>query len=504
MQKKRFFVNAALLSLTSVIMQTVGVSFNIYVSKKIGAEGTGLFSLIMSVYVFGVTLAASGINLAATRLISEELALKNKSAAAEAARYALLHGLFFGTLAFLTMFFGANFLGTVILADARTVKSFKILSLSLPFVGMSSALSGYFTAVRRVVKSASAQILEQAVKIAAVVLFLKFYAKGNTASACAAIVGGGCVAEISSFAFIYILYRFDIKKYKIYKKTASPFALKRLLIVSLPVAFSAYIRSSLRTAEHILIPKGLKKHGASPALSLALYGVIHGMAMPVLLFPSSFLTAFSNLLVPEITECQRLGKNNQIRHIMTRVFSTTFIFAVGACGIFLAFSSELGMAIYSNADAAKYIKLTAPLVITMYIDTVTDAVLKGMGEQLYSMRINVIDSAISVLLTLALIPKYGINGYIAVIFTSELLNTFLSVFRLIYITDFKLNLTEWLIKPSLAIAAAIMPVKLFSEFHSDTPQKLTAEIVLCAVLYLLMVKITENPQNREKKKRKCK
>ena len=37
----------------------------------------GVFNLIMSVYLFGITLATSGINLAVTRVISEELALDN-------------------------------------------------------------------------------------------------------------------------------------------------------------------------------------------------------------------------------------------------------------------------------------------------------------------------------------------------------------------------------------------------------------------------------------------
>ena len=149
--KKRFFINAAALSVTSLFMQSVGVSFNAYVTNKIGASATGLYSLIMSVYVFAVTLANSGISLAATRLISQELATKNLASSAKGAMLSVLHGLFFGTLAFLLMFFGSNFLGNYLLGDSRTVRALRVLSLSLPFVGMSSAISGYFTATRRVI-----------------------------------------------------------------------------------------------------------------------------------------------------------------------------------------------------------------------------------------------------------------------------------------------------------------------------------------------------------------
>ena len=65
---RRFFLNAALLGATTILMRSIAVIFNAYVSGKIGAEGMGLYSLITSVYGFAVTLATSGISLAVVRL----------------------------------------------------------------------------------------------------------------------------------------------------------------------------------------------------------------------------------------------------------------------------------------------------------------------------------------------------------------------------------------------------------------------------------------------------
>ncbi|MBP3336919.1 MAG: oligosaccharide flippase family protein [Clostridia bacterium] len=489
--KKRFFINAALLSTTSVLMQTVGVSFNVWVSNKIGASGAGLYSLIMSVYVFAVTLANSGITLAATRLISQSLASRDMSSCAKAALLSVFHGLFFGTLAFLLMFFGANVIGSVFLGDSRTVLCLRVLSLSLPFVGMSSALSGYFTAVRRVAKSAAAQLFEQFVRICAVTIFFNRFMQNDTARACVCLVAAGTLAEICSFLFIFFLYGIDKRKHKINVGKKAPPLLQKLLGISLPVAFSAYLRSALRCLEHILIPKCLKMSVALSSAPLALYGVVHGMVMPVLLFPSSFLGAFSSLLIPEITEYQKLEKNYQIKRIMKKVYSATFIFSVCASGIFLAFSKELGMALYNNPDACLYIKLLAPLTIAMYVDSVTDAILKGIGEQVYSMHVNIIDAFLSVILTVILIPKYGIGGYIAVIYISELLNLLLSLGRLIYITDFKIRLTEWLIKPIFMIASAVLPVQLAASFYSDNIIKVVVSILSSALIYLLLIKIVQ-------------
>ena len=68
-------LNGLVLGCTTVIMRGVGVGLNAYITGKIGAEGIGLFGLVMSVYMFATTVASSGASLAATRLVTEELAM---------------------------------------------------------------------------------------------------------------------------------------------------------------------------------------------------------------------------------------------------------------------------------------------------------------------------------------------------------------------------------------------------------------------------------------------
>ncbi len=38
-----------------------------------GSEGAGIFELLMSIFTFATTFANSGISLAATRIVSEEI-----------------------------------------------------------------------------------------------------------------------------------------------------------------------------------------------------------------------------------------------------------------------------------------------------------------------------------------------------------------------------------------------------------------------------------------------
>lgn len=68
-----FLFNTIILTLTSLFMSAINMFFSIYVANKLGSEGAGIFELIMSIYTFATTFANSGISLAATRIVAEEL-----------------------------------------------------------------------------------------------------------------------------------------------------------------------------------------------------------------------------------------------------------------------------------------------------------------------------------------------------------------------------------------------------------------------------------------------
>ena len=73
MNKRRFLGNAVLMACVHMLLRFISVRFNAFVSAKIGAEGMGLLSLLMSVYGLSVTLATSGVHLAAVRLCTRAL-----------------------------------------------------------------------------------------------------------------------------------------------------------------------------------------------------------------------------------------------------------------------------------------------------------------------------------------------------------------------------------------------------------------------------------------------
>lgn len=450
MKAKLFLKNTVILTIGSIILRLIGVAFGAYLSRRIGAEGMGLYQLVFSVYNFASTLATSGIYLSVTRLVAEGIGRGSYADANDAMRKCMIYGLIVSTAAAAALYGFSVPIGTQLLDDARTVPSLRILACALPFMAFSSSLRGYFFAIRNVMKSTSSQILEQLIRMAVVsAAFTVLLPKGMT-WACAAIALGSVGGEALAFLYTLILYLKDRKRWNFTPKRQKE-TTRKVLAITVPVALSSYLRSALVTLENILIPRGFKKYGATGQSALAQYGMMEAMVMPILTFPSAFLTSFSSLLVPELAEAAAVGNRRQINRLAARVLQLTLFFSLPITAAFIAFGDDLGLAVYQSPEAGAMLQVLAPLVPMLYLDTVADAMLKGLDEQVSSLRYSIIDSAISVVLIYLLIPIYGVNGYIAVMFISTFINAALSINCLIRVTEIPFSLGDWVLKPILAV-----------------------------------------------------
>ena len=454
----------------------------------------GLYSLLSGVYGFSLTFATSGISLATMRLVAEALGVGDPIRTRKSLKCCLIYSLSFGGAATLLLFFLAKPIALHLLDDMRTVVPIRILALSLLPISLSSVFSGYFTAVRSVHKNAFVQISEQAIRIFSISFFLTRLLPYGIEAACIALAAGGVISDFVSFLLALIEFLRDKKKHEtsntVTNNTKAEKIPKKLLGIALPVAFSAYARSGLISLEHMLIPIGLRKSGNSREVALATYGRLQSMVLPIILFSSALITSFAGILIPEITECRVQNNKRQIQYISERMIQLSLLFSIGVAGILIFFSNELGNVIYPNQNTAPYIRMLAPLIPIMYIDSGVDAVLKGMGKQVYSMTVNIIDAGLSVILVWFLVPRFGIYGYIATIYATETVNTILSVSKLLEISHMKPQLLKCLIGPLFCIVSATAiakPLLSLSGTYEATALGLTLHILLLASLYVLFL-----------------
>ena len=466
-------------------MRSVAMFFGAYISRAVGAEGVGLYTLIMTVYSFAVTFATSGISLTVTRLVASVIGEGRPDRVGRVLRGAIIYSLAFGTVAMLGLLLGAEFLGDIILSDPRTVMSLKVLAFSLLPISLSAVFTGYFVGVKRVAFNAVSSVFCQFLKILVTVLLVNSLSGKGIVISVMGLCIGATLSELIGFVVVFLEYLYDRQKNGI-RSVDLRADISSVCKTALPLAFSAYVRSFLLNVEHILIPKKLKESGESSGEAYAHYGVLHGMALPLITFPMSPLSSFAGLLVPEFAEDLSAGRKDRIDSVASKAINTTLAYAVITSVFLFAFAEELGYAVYNSYDAGYYISTLALVVPIMYLDHVTDAILKGVGEQVFSMWVNITDSLLSVALVWILIPKMGIMGYAVVIVLMESYNFALSFWRLRKRISFKISFVQAMIIPlAVAILSTVLTRFLF-HFSGSTSRPLWLALKMIFALSMLV------------------
>ena len=486
MNKKRFFQNAIRLVLITFLLRLVFTAFRVVVSNKVGAECIGLYQLTFAIYNISVTFATSGINFAATRLVTQAISLKNMSTKAVMYR-CISYSMLFGCAALSVILLFAEQIGIYILCDERTVLSLKAFAISLPFISVSSAFSGYFYAVRNVSVTLHSRGIEQIVQIIAFFIFMSYVPQGNLELSCLAIVASSAVSEVISSLFLCVVFAFNSRSEKGRKQS---YIWSKICKIALPSAAGAYLKSGLQTVENVLIPVGLRKYGASKSAALEGYGMLCSMVMPVIFFPSFVLSSFSMLLIPEFTEAQTLSRNKEIQKTSLLAVKMTLMFALFVSANYIVFGKPLGLLLYNSSKAGILIEIMAPIIPFMYLDSIADGMLKGLGEYNRVLAYSSIDTVISIAMIYFLVPKAGLYGYIAVIYVSTMINAFLSIRRLLAVSKNKIAFLSDIIIPFVcALVAANFSRTFAGLFFPNKTDALTITFLISLSIVLLCIMI---------------
>ena len=428
-KQTRFLYNTALLTASTLLLRCIGCAFQVWLGSRIGAAGIGLFQLMGSVGGLAVTLALSGIGFGTTRLVSEQLGLQAFTGAKSAVYHCMAYALFFGVTAGAALFFFAEPISFLWIEDGRTVLPLEIMAPQMPFLALSAVFSGYFTARGKVGRSTVAQLIQQLISVGLTVYFLSHVPESDIAHNCACITLAGTFSEIIGCGLLGILCTADLRSLP--QGGAAPKQMGiQVLSISLPLAVSAYTRSGLSTLQHMLTPSGLRKSGLTAPQALSAYGIVHGMTLTILYFPTCILQVVAHLLIPDLTDLQVNGHKKRIETICTKMLTLALLYSASVAVLLFLSAPLLANGLYHTPEVAHYIRILVPLLPVIYLDIVVDGCLKGLGQQLWSMGINILESLISVVLTWVLVARYGINGFLFVIYFNELFNFLLSFYKL--------------------------------------------------------------------------
>lgn len=466
-----------LLTLSNLLIRLISMLFQVYLAKQIGASGLGLMQLISSVSILAMTLGCSGIRTAAMYLIAEEFGGNRLDGIRCAVRVCTIYSLIFSTAVGLLLFQLAPWISAVWLQDSRAISSLRLMSLFLPFSCMIAVLDGYFTACGKVKQMVVLALGNHLLSILLTILFLQMGSTRQTEWACCAIFMANGIANGFCFLAMLWIYFQDCSHIP-----SSPVKLRmhgRLLRLCLPLAVNEYLRAGLSTLEHLLIPHGLRRAGNSSEEALSTYGILHGMVFPTITFSSAILFSLADVLVPELARCRASGDRTRIQYLTDRCLRFGLFFSCSAAGLLYLLADSLGLLLYHSAEAGHYLRFFAPLTLILYLDLVVDGMHKGLGQQLSCVRYNTLTSFLDIALLILFLPRYGISGFLFSFSITHLLNFYLSLRRLLIITEYPLPLFSSVKIILLAIGSVVTLQQLMPH-----PPETALQVAFLGLCYL--------------------
>lgn len=435
LKSRSILQNTAFLTLANLVLRLVSLLYQIYLAEIIGAAGMGKLQLVLTAAGFAMTLGSAGVRVASMNLTAQEWGKGSPAGMKKAISCCLVYSLLFSTLSGALLWALTPKIAADFVKDSAVIPSLGILALTMPINCLTAMLSGYFTARGKIRNLVTIEIVERVLSIGITLVLLKHWANGNLSRVCCSVVGGSAVSTVMGLAAMLALLTKDLRPIPSQEIPMT----KRLLSLCIPLALSDYLRSGLSTVEQFLIPRGLSKSSGNYDRSMADYGTISGMVFPVLMFPAAVFFALSDLLVPELSRCRVQGQHARIRRIVSRSLKAGAVFSSFAAGLMFTLAPTLGELLYHSPSAGAYLRLFSPLIVMLYIDALTDGMLKGLGEQVASVRYNTITAALDVLFLWILLPRWGLGGFFFTFAVTHAINFILSLRRLSKVTGFLPN-----------------------------------------------------------------
>ena len=461
LSKKTLVLGALTLTAANIITRLIGFAYRIFMAGAIGAEGMGLYQLIMPIYSLAWAISCSGITTTLSRLVAAEQAKGEYGNMGRLLRQSLIITTAISGFLTLVLFFAADFIGTDVMNDGRIGLALRILSGAMVFMAAGSCIRGYFLGMQKAVIPAASQVLEQVARMTVILMLAGAFIPRGLEYAAAAAVIGIVAGEALSFAFVYFAYRRHRRKLPLKSpKLSRGQALVSILAISAPLTLNRISSSFLSTVENVLIPQRLQLWGYSAQEAMAVFGRITGMAMPLIFFPSAILTALSVSLVPSISEGLAVGAAGRVNSAISKSIVFTSVLAFGAGLIFVVFPYEIGMLVY-NQDLSQILLVLGLMCPFWYLNITFQGVLNGLGQQVFIFRNSLLASLINIAFVYFLVPRYGAAAFMGGWFVGLIIITFFDVRRIKGVTGIAPQILRWFAKPALAAAAAGLLTNLF-------------------------------------------
>ncbi|MBX6378213.1 MAG: oligosaccharide flippase family protein, partial [Clostridia bacterium] len=242
------------MAVAGLLNRLVGFAYRVLLVRLVGEEGVGLLQMLLPLWGLVATLASLGLPVALSRAVARHSAAGNwRAVAAVIARTAT--GLVAsGATAAVGLWLAAPLIGRFVYSDPRVRTALLVLPAGVFVSTAAGTLRGYFHGRQNLVRVAAAQVVEQFVRVPAVLLLAAWLLPLGLGAAAAGAIAGMVAGEAA--AAFYLLRALTQEQTHPRPWSRGGAAVERardLLPVALPVMVGGLLTTISALADALLI-----------------------------------------------------------------------------------------------------------------------------------------------------------------------------------------------------------------------------------------------------------
>lgn len=446
----------AMLTLTGLGSQLVGFLFRVLLTRMAGAEVLGLYQMLLPVYGVLTAFTAGGLTTGVSNLSARYCVLGNRRAVGQLRVQAVLLFLLLAVGPCLLLGGWSDRIAVLVLGEERTRLGLRLLAPCLVLTGIENLHKHYFYGTGHVAPAAVTELLEQVLRSGLCLGCLAVLRPKTAEGAVGAVVLGMALCESAAAVTQCILFRWDMGPGR---KRSGPGekggVLRRQLgQIAAPLGLAAVLGSLLSSANALLIPRLLVRGGMEQGKAVAAYGVVFGMALPMLLVPTAFLSALGLVLTPSVARSAAVGDRAGIRLSTERAAVATNLVLLPSLALLAALGPALGQALCGTHEVGELLPLLSLGVLFSCWQGLFSGVLSGVGRQKTAAGIALACDGIQLAVTIASVSRWGLAGYAFSFALSSLLGAARAWKEVSKETGARLSLSRFLAAPGLSSALA--------------------------------------------------
>ncbi|MBQ6902470.1 MAG: oligosaccharide flippase family protein [Oscillospiraceae bacterium] len=447
--RRSVFRNLAAIAASNTLLQILGFVYRIFLSRMTGAEGLGIYQLVMPFYSVLSSLTLTGFTVAVARISAERCALSDFHGARRAVSLSRLCFIVAVIILAFPVLANRHAVARGILGDIRTVHALPFVFVCLFFTGLENILKNYFYGVGRVAPQITSELSEQIIRAIAVAALLLAFRPGDPGFSAMLIVIGMVISEIFSSFMLTAFYRPE-RKLLSAKKLRAP-SIREVLSIAVPVSAAATVNNILGSVNSILIPQRLRVSGLSAKAATEVFGVMFGMTMPLLSFPIAFIASLTSVMVPKISEQLASGSEAEMRRKAGKTIHSTSLLAMPCIAVLIPLGEPLCRLLFSHESAGAFMLPLCIATMLSYYELCVCALLNGIGMQRHAAIYIVVGGAIQLAFTWSVgIPHIGMWGFVLGYIISSGVTAFLTFRCLVKRLKLRPRWGNWFLTPLIA------------------------------------------------------